>query len=159
MTIVESLKQIVGSESIKIKKDNKMLFEGLWDPSVGTIFINEEHIKQNSKEQEIDSVTYALIIYFHEFGHAIDEELKEIDNYIIEFKTLIREVGYKDKWFNKYSHYSYKAEENAWRIARDFVQEDFLDDFMKMRDTSLELHREILGMERKLFKKDNKKCI
>lgn len=162
MDIIKFLRDEVAIElnhKVKIKRDNKMLNEGLWDPDSLTIFINEMLIMQSAKEKGINSKEYAVIIFLHELGHVLDDELEEIDKHINTAKKLINEKEYKDEWFNEYSFHSYKAEENAWKIAEDFIAEDFLGNFTKVKTESLKQHKEILKLEKKLLKLNHKASI
>lgn len=158
--IIEFIKDVFGLNSpISIEKNNEMLYQGLWIPATATIQLNERLIKESAEKEGIDIKTYAVIIYLHEFGHATDSELVEIDNKITQYLSLIDKKGYNSSWANKYEFYSLKAEVNAWRNAEELISPELMGPFIKMKNESLNLHKSILKTEKKYFKLTNKASI
>jgi len=144
---------------ITIERNNAMLNHGLFIPSSTTIQINEKLINESAKKEGIDIKVYAVIIYLHEFGHATDLELAEIDSKITHYLNLINKHGYNSSWANKYEFYSLKAEINAWSIAEKLISPKLMETFIKMKNDSLKLHKSILKSEKKYFKLTNKASI
>ncbi|PXW88832.1 hypothetical protein DFR56_103338 [Pseudogracilibacillus auburnensis] len=139
-----------------IKKDNEMLQEALYVPVESTILINEILMKESANENHIDIKEYASIIYLHEVGHVLDPDLNDIDTQMTKALKNIYDNGFNERLFNKYAFNSYSAEENAWEIARNLINDDFLENFLKIKKESLNLHKNILKSEKELLKLDNR---
>lgn len=155
--MIEYLKGLIKDfpVGVKIEKDDSCLQEAFYETGSNTIFVNETLISKAAAENGLEKREYLTIVFFHELGHSLDIDLEELGKRIIEAKQFIYQNGYNKVWFDKYAFASYRAEENAWKIAKQMINEKHSENFERVKNKSLKEHKAILKTEEKVIKLDH----
>ncbi|MET3689513.1 hypothetical protein ABIC37_005063 [Priestia megaterium] len=113
------------------------------------IFINPSILLEDSSQYDLPFEAYVTIIFCHELGHYLDEELQDIDDLRNLCKLLLNDPNRSDEkgLIKNIRDCSMKAEINAWDIAERFINPVIIKDFKIIKEKSLCLAKETVDLE------------
>ena len=158
MDVIKHLKENVPGhgDSFYIEETNNMNVLGVCVKSENKILINPTGIIEVAKEKGMSVKDFAVIIFFHEFGHYTDPDLNDIHEKQLKYSMLINNHKFRNDWFKKYAFYTYKAEENAWNIAYTYMKDEAKQMIRQvMKDSLMEL-KQTLKLQKELLKLNHK---
>ncbi|WP_158735134.1 hypothetical protein [Alteribacillus sp. YIM 98480] len=131
-------------------KDNYAMYYNI---DTSEIFINVEILKQESMSFLIPFLDYAQIIFLHELGHALDNDLQKIHKDNKECFDELRINPFADNTDDlllRIKNNNIKAEINAWNIAESIIDKRLKRVCRQIKNKSLKTDEEIqlLQMEK-----------